>query len=264
MTQTVQDALLCRGAPRRFLLALCLLDAACDDAAEPDTLQQWDGSEPAGSRRASPEELTRARQDAELAQAAFVGEVASIQHRSAEPDAHGFRWPFTYVTWQVIDGLKGVEDGATFTARFVGGPLEGDAQLRVSEVPRFSVGDTDLVFIANNGEVGCPLVGCADGRVPLDTGEGAAPSARGAAWAADVAEAILDKAAAPARSVAADASFRFEPPRGATREELEQLGRRAQASRAQSFVPDDGQESEADRAERAALIANGLNPVLAR
>ena len=136
----------------------------------------------------------------------------------------------------------------------------------MSEVPEFAVGGRDLVFVANNGEVGNPLVGGARGRIQLlasgEAGDGVSQISPGPTWVADIADEIRQSEGEAAESLDADEPFVFDAPRPATREDLERMQLQAEAARAQLMAPTE--ETETERAERLALQANGFNPVLPR
>jgi hypothetical protein len=161
------------------------------------------------------------------ADAVFVGEVRRIAHAMSRATATDPALPFTFVTWQVETGLRGVDDGAELTLRFLGGPMPDGRELIGAEMPTFQVGDRDLVFATRNGEVGCPLVDGADGRLQLLRADEAADDASPAVAAEAMTETVLDAMAAlPAapRARSADPAVEFtftfprmsstQPPRG--------------------------------------------------
>lgn len=92
------------------------------------------------------------------------GRVAKVEYKMSEPNEGEGSLPQTIVTYQVGDVLRGKAPGETFTMRFIGGPDGMGRFLSVSGVPKFEEGDQDLLFIAGNGEKGCPLVLCEYGR----------------------------------------------------------------------------------------------------
>ncbi len=97
-----------------------------------------------------------------------VGTVTDIHE---QPDATGT--PFTLVTFSDLSVLKG-DVGATLTLRFYGGRT-GDVAVGIPDMPTFSVGERDVVFVAANGTSICPLVGVWQGRfyVRFDSALGA-------------------------------------------------------------------------------------------
>lgn len=94
-----------------------------------------------------------------------VGTVVEI--RDEDTQAGG---PYTFVTLADLSVLKG-EAGDTLTLRFFGG-TSGDTVVRVSDMPRFGLGERTVLFIAGNGEVICPLVGIWQGRFRVDAEPG--------------------------------------------------------------------------------------------
>lgn len=101
---------------------------------------------------------------AEQSNLVIRGRVAKVEYKLSEPGEGEGAIPVTFVTYQVGDVLRGKPSGETFTMRFVGGSDGMGGFLEVSGVPQFQEGDEDLLFIAGNGEQGCPLVLCEWGR----------------------------------------------------------------------------------------------------
>jgi hypothetical protein len=102
------------------------------------------------------------------AELVFRGSVRSVEHRLSEPVEPGTAGtPFTFVTYDIAEVLKGAVDGAQLTLRFIGGPLDGDRFLMLPGNPLFDVGDSDLLLVRGNGSEPCPLVRCSDGRFRL-------------------------------------------------------------------------------------------------
>jgi hypothetical protein len=152
------------------------------------------------------------------ADAVFVGEVQRIAHAMSRGTATDPAVPFTFVTWRIETGLRGVDDGAELTLRFLGGPMPDGRELTSAELPTFEIGDRDLVFSTRNGEVGCPLVDGADGRLQLlradEPADEASPAVAAEAITDTVLEAMAALPAAPrARSVDPAVEFTFTFPR---------------------------------------------------
>jgi len=101
-------------------------------------------------QRDFPELVARAEQIA-------IGTVTDI--RSGE-DASGA--PMTFVTFSGLTVLKGQVD-ATLTLRFYGGTT-GKYTVQVSDMPTFTTGERDVLFVAGNNRDVCPLVGAWQGR----------------------------------------------------------------------------------------------------
>ena len=89
-------------------------------------------------------------------QSAFVGEGAQ---RHIE----------TYVTFQVDENVKG-EAGSSYTIRMLGGTV-GNETLEITDVPKFKVGDRDILFVEHNNEQFVPLVGIGYGRFHVQRDE---------------------------------------------------------------------------------------------
>ena len=86
-----------------------------------------------------------------------IGTVTDIHEQL---DASGT--PFTLVTFSDLTVLKG-DVAATLTLRFYGGHA-GDVVVGIPDMPVFTLGERDVLFVAGNGEVVCPLVGVWQGR----------------------------------------------------------------------------------------------------
>jgi hypothetical protein len=245
-----------------FLIVSCGWLAGCTD----ESTKQQSPPETASATSAASAEAIDSAARADLidsgsrADSVFVGEVTRIAHQVSSPDASGLRLPFTLVTWRVDDGIKGVA-GQTYTARFLGGPL-GDRTLDVPEIPTFAVGDRDLLFVRDNGSVGCPLVDGARGRVRI-TGatrpDGLSPDAPSGAWLGAAVASLHAANLGPSRAAPdLDAPFVFAWPRSATTAERLAAARAARARISAAVAGG----AHAPTAERAAYEANGNNPVL--
>ena len=188
----------------------------------------------------------------ERAQGLCIGEVVSIDQRLSEPDADGTVLPFRFVTFRVLEAGFGMQTGQLWTGRFAGGPLPDGRDLWVSEVPDFQVGDRALMAVGNGDEGACALSGCDEGYLPLSA-TGGMDEARA------LLETLDDGRPTLARSADKDAAFTvsFAPPPS-------EADYRAAAARARARLERPLHADDSDPAERAALEANGFNPVLAR
>jgi len=139
--------------PMSPLATLLLLSACATEPLDPETARIHDPAV-----------------DADRADAVFLGTVERVQNRMSDPDADGDSLPFTYVTWRVERGIKGVADGETFTTPFLGGRFPDGRLLVGSDQPNFRVGERDVMFVMENGHYGCPLVRGADSRIRLVDG----------------------------------------------------------------------------------------------
>jgi hypothetical protein len=91
--------------------------------------------------------------------------VSKVEYSWSQAGAKGQpAVPYTLVTYDVVRPLSGSLGAASFTLRFIGGPDGRGRFMRASNVPVFQPGDEDILFVRNNGEKGCALAGCADGR----------------------------------------------------------------------------------------------------
>lgn len=68
----------------------------------------------------------------------------------------------TRVTFQVLETYKGVA-ASSQTLEFLGGTVAGRT-LNVPDMPKFSLGETVVLFAVGNGQQICPLVGAYQGR----------------------------------------------------------------------------------------------------
>jgi hypothetical protein len=68
----------------------------------------------------------------------------------------------TYVTFQVADSVKG-DASSSYTIRMLGGTV-GDETMMVTDTPKFSVGDREILFVEHNFDQFVPLVGISHGR----------------------------------------------------------------------------------------------------
>jgi hypothetical protein len=94
------------------------------------------------------------------AQIIFEGEVTNLQSQwIGEGAQHRI---VTFVTFKVDETLKG-DPGASYSIRMLGGTVDGRT-MEVTDAPKFTVGDHDLLFVENNGSQFIPLVGIQHGR----------------------------------------------------------------------------------------------------
>lgn len=95
------------------------------------------------------------------AQVIARAKVTAVEPRWATT-AEGRRVIKTHVTFAVMKTLKGAPQDS-LTLEFLGGELDGQG-MRVEGMPRFAVGDIEIVFVAGNRVRFCPLVGLMHGR----------------------------------------------------------------------------------------------------
>lgn len=102
---------------------------------------------------------------AERANLVFKGQVVKVESRFAQPLPNQTRpAPYTFVTYQVEQILKGELTESAMTLRFAGGPYNNDEFTLVDGLPLMDVGDRDVLFVRDNGKDPCPLVDCSSGR----------------------------------------------------------------------------------------------------
>ena len=101
------------------------------------------------------------------AEVIFQGTVTNV--RSVWEGEGAQRHIDTYVTFQVQDNVKG-SAGASYTIRMLGGTV-GDETMEVTDTPKFSVGDRDILFVEHNYEQFVPLVGIKNGRFHVQRDE---------------------------------------------------------------------------------------------
>jgi hypothetical protein len=93
------------------------------------------------------------------------GTVTAV--RAEEFDSPQGRGVHTFVTLRVERTLKGAP-ADTLTLTLLGGTV-GKRTLRIAGIPTFNVGQRQVVFVARNGEVMCPLIGAGHGRYHVVT-----------------------------------------------------------------------------------------------
>ena len=90
----------------------------------------------------------------------FQGTVTGVRSEWTGEGAN--RHIVSYVTFKVDDPIKG-DAGENYTIRMLGGTV-GDETMEVSDSPKFTSGDRDILFVENNGRQFIPLVGIMHGR----------------------------------------------------------------------------------------------------
>lgn len=98
-------------------------------------------------------------------QLTFYGKVTDVQYPLSEEGI-----PHTFVTYSISKVIHGSVEGKRehqITLRFIGGPTGDGLYLLPPTVPKFNVGDEDVLFVIDNGESECPLVGCTAGRIRI-------------------------------------------------------------------------------------------------
>jgi hypothetical protein len=98
------------------------------------------------------------------AEVIFQGTVTDV--RSEWAGAGAERHIVSFVTFRVEERFKG-NVGATYSIRLLGGTVGGDTMV-VTDAPKFTVGERDILFVENNGSQFVPLVGVSHGRFRVD------------------------------------------------------------------------------------------------
>ncbi len=94
------------------------------------------------------------------ARTVFVAETVDVSSRWVSTGSG--RAIVTVVTFKVLRTLKG-ELGAQTQLEFLGGTV-GEYRLEVPGIPRFRVGDEDVLFVDDRGQPVSPVVGFMHGR----------------------------------------------------------------------------------------------------
>lgn len=100
----------------------------------------------------------------EQANLVATGSVTEVRYVNAMDPETGALVPHAFVTYRLEKVLRGKTASDTLTLRFIGGPDGQGRFLAVNGVPMFQEGERDVLFVAGNGEQGCPLVRCGYGR----------------------------------------------------------------------------------------------------
>ena len=110
------------------------------------------------------------------AQTVFVGETLDVRSRWVSTSSG--RAIVTVVTFKVLHTLKGELGGQT-QLEFLGGTV-GEYRMEVPGIPRFRVGDEDVLFVDERGQPVSPVVGFMHGRFRVleDPGTGRRSVAR--------------------------------------------------------------------------------------
>ena len=103
----------------------------------------------------------------------FEGVVTAVQHRNSDvAGPEQISLPHTFVTYSIKRVFRGSSAaGSSITLRMQGGPNGEGLTLKVSGVPEFKPGDTDILFVAGGSNVVCPLVGFDQGRLRIVRGQ---------------------------------------------------------------------------------------------
>ena len=94
------------------------------------------------------------------AQTVFVGETVDVRSRWVSTPSG--RAIVTVVTFKVVRTLKG-ELGAQTQLEFLGGTV-GEYRMEIPGMPKFRLGDEDVLFVDERGDPVSPVVGFMHGR----------------------------------------------------------------------------------------------------
>ena len=101
----------------------------------------------------------------------FSGRVTQVDYSMPADDPGSVSVPYTIVTYTMDRVLLGhMREETNFSMRLLGGSDGQGGFLAIGGVPRFQLGDEDFLFVASNGEMGCPLVLCEGGRYRILNG----------------------------------------------------------------------------------------------
>jgi hypothetical protein len=73
----------------------------------------------------------------------------------------------TRVEFETLDVVAGTAPASTFTLEFLGGEVDGQ-RMTVEGMPRFAVGDEDILFVSGSGHSICPLYAMMHGRYHVE------------------------------------------------------------------------------------------------
>ena len=90
----------------------------------------------------------------------FVGTVIDIYSEWRDPEQTGI---YTYVIFDDLEIIAGDYQDAEMTVRFSGGQV-GDIKTEYAGVPRFNLGERNLLFLSGNFIELCPVVGWIQGN----------------------------------------------------------------------------------------------------
>ena len=90
----------------------------------------------------------------------FIGTVTNIRSER-KPNTI-----YTYVIFSELRTVKGIYLQETIEVRLTGGTVAGET-LSIPGMPKFIVGDRDLIFLAGNLRYICPIVGWGQGRFKI-------------------------------------------------------------------------------------------------
>lgn len=95
----------------------------------------------------------------------MYGQVVDIEYRNSEPTKEQPQGlPHTFVTYQVLEVLRGEVSDKKVILRIPGGADGQGGVYMVSTAPAFALGQTDVLFVKGGEIDDCQLVECVEGR----------------------------------------------------------------------------------------------------
>lgn len=119
----------------------------------------WCSTAPVGATTVAPPDFPTLVNDSDYIVQAIVKRV------SAEEEPGPGATIVTHVELQIVQTIAGTPP-ATVTLELLGGQI-GQRRLTVEGMPRFAVGDEDILFVSGNGQTICPLNRMRHGRYPI-------------------------------------------------------------------------------------------------
>lgn len=120
------------------------------------TLMLFDAAQPAEATTIMPMDAAKLSDRAEIV---FTGTAVQSTVALSKDGAE----PYTFVTFDVHDVLKGWTLGRQLVLRFSGGEVNG-GEVRFHGMPEFEQGATYLLFVRGNGSSVCPVLGWWQGQ----------------------------------------------------------------------------------------------------
>ena len=111
----------------------------------------------AGATTVLPMDLGKLTANAEMI---FIGTVVDVR---SQKESNAL---YTYVTFGDLEIVKGTYTAATIEARLLGGSVGGET-LEVVGMPKFVLGERNMIFLAGNFRYSCPIVGWGQGRFKI-------------------------------------------------------------------------------------------------
>lgn len=108
--------------------------------------------------------------DEQIASAARIFRGQVVESRAVEESAGGGRRIVTIVRFVPLTVYKG-EVPSPIELRFLGGRV-GDTEMRVDGMPEFEIGHEYVLFVSDEENLACPVIGWTWGSLPVDPASG--------------------------------------------------------------------------------------------